>query len=48
MVTPHLELMGAALFDLIDRRVERALLNLKQLLGQLPNALDNAVAVEWP
>src|SRR6266545_4993513 len=32
--------------DPVDRRVERALLDLKQLVRQLSNALDNAVAVE--
>jgi hypothetical protein len=36
------------LLDTVDRRVERALLDLKQLIRQLPNALDDDVAVERP
>ena len=32
----------------VDRRVERALLDLKQFVRQLRNALDDAVAVEGP
>jgi len=34
--------------DPVDRRIERALLDLKQLVRQLPNALDDAAAVERP
>src|SRR5262249_977239 len=37
-----------ALLDPVDRRVERALLDLKQLIRQMPNALDDDVAVERP
>ena len=36
----------AALLDPVDCRVERALLDLKQFVRQLPKALDDAVAVE--
>jgi hypothetical protein len=32
----------------VDCRVERALLDFKQLVRQLPKALDDAVAVERP
>jgi hypothetical protein len=32
----------------VDRRVERALLDLKQLVRQLPKALDDTVTAERP
>src|SRR5262249_30051660 len=38
----------AALLDAVQRRVERALLDAEQLARVLPDALDDAVAVERP
>jgi hypothetical protein len=45
---PPLGTDPAPLLDPVDRRVERALLDLKQFVRQQPNALDEAVAVERP
>jgi len=43
-----LELTGAALLDPIERRVERPLLDVQHLAGQLPDALNDAVPMERP
>jgi hypothetical protein len=40
-----LELIQPRCPGTVDRRIERILLNLKQLVEQLPKAMDDAIAV---